>query len=180
MAFPATGDLLRFLRAASAHRVPFKATAGLHHPLRAEYRLTYEPDSPSRHHVRVSQPLPGGCLSAAAWMRPKRRRFWRRNLPSPSSSTGAESAGGATGSAGCPARRPEGRDRLVRLLLLHRAHRRAPGLEPAPAEHTAGVNQTHDPGLTSWVASAQGHPDFPIQNLPFGVFRRSRTSDPVR
>jgi hypothetical protein len=26
--------------------VPFKATAGLHHPLRAEYRLTYEPESP--------------------------------------------------------------------------------------------------------------------------------------
>ena len=25
--------------------VPFKATAGLHHPLRAEYRLTYEPGS---------------------------------------------------------------------------------------------------------------------------------------
>jgi hypothetical protein len=25
--------------------VPFKVTAGLHHPLRAEYRLTYEPDS---------------------------------------------------------------------------------------------------------------------------------------
>jgi fumarylacetoacetase len=34
------------------------------------------------------------------------------------------------------------------------------------------VNQTHDPGLTSWVESAQGHPNFPIQNLPFGVFRR--------
>ena len=34
------------------------------------------------------------------------------------------------------------------------------------------MNQTHDPGLTSWVESAQGHPNFPIQNLPFGVFRR--------
>jgi fumarylacetoacetase len=32
---------------------------------------------------------------------------------------------------------------------------------------------THDPGLRSWVASANrpGH-DFPVQNLPFGVFRR--------
>jgi hypothetical protein len=28
-------------------QVPFKATAGLHHPLPANYRLTYEPDSPS-------------------------------------------------------------------------------------------------------------------------------------
>jgi fumarylacetoacetase len=35
------------------------------------------------------------------------------------------------------------------------------------------VNDTHDPARRSWVDSAQGHPDFPIQNLPFGVFRRS-------
>jgi hypothetical protein len=46
-AFPATADLLRFLRAAVSAGVPFKATAGLHHPIRASYRLTYEPDSPS-------------------------------------------------------------------------------------------------------------------------------------
>ena len=46
-AFPATDDLLRFLRAAVNAGVPFKATAGLHHPLRARYRLTYEPDSAS-------------------------------------------------------------------------------------------------------------------------------------
>jgi fumarylacetoacetase len=29
----------------------------------------------------------------------------------------------------------------------------------------------------SWVSSAQGHPDFPIQNLPLGIFRRGGTSD---
>jgi fumarylacetoacetase len=29
---------------------------------------------------------------------------------------------------------------------------------------------THDPARTSWVASANGHAEFPIQNLPFGVF----------
>ncbi|MCR0982183.1 fumarylacetoacetase [Roseomonas populi] len=29
---------------------------------------------------------------------------------------------------------------------------------------------THDPALKSWVQSANGHPDFPIQNLPLGVF----------
>jgi hypothetical protein len=46
-AFPATADLLRFLRAAAAAGVPFKATAGLHHTIRARDRLTYEPDSPS-------------------------------------------------------------------------------------------------------------------------------------
>jgi fumarylacetoacetase len=32
------------------------------------------------------------------------------------------------------------------------------------------IDHTHDPSLQSWVASAQGHPDFPIQNLPLGVF----------
>lgn len=34
------------------------------------------------------------------------------------------------------------------------------------------MNETHDPARRSWVDSAQEHPDFPIQNLPFGVFRR--------
>src|SRR4030095_10744084 len=32
------------------------------------------------------------------------------------------------------------------------------------------IDETHDPGRRSWVASANGHPEFPIQNLPFGVF----------
>lgn len=39
---------------------------------------------------------------------------------------------------------------------------------------TMQLNETHDPALTSWVASANdGDCDFPIQNLPFGVFRRA-------
>lgn len=39
------------------------------------------------------------------------------------------------------------------------------------------LNETHDPALTSWVPSAQRPgQDFPIQNLPFAVFRR-RGSD---
>lgn len=29
---------------------------------------------------------------------------------------------------------------------------------------------THDPAAKSWVESANGHPDFPVQNLPLGVF----------
>jgi fumarylacetoacetase len=32
------------------------------------------------------------------------------------------------------------------------------------------VDHTHDPALQSWVPDANGHPDFPIQNLPLGVF----------
>ena len=34
----------------------------------------------------------------------------------------------------------------------------------------AQLDHTHDPKLESWVASANGHPDFPIQNLPLGIF----------
>jgi hypothetical protein len=44
-AFPPAADIVRFIGACLSARVPFKATAGLHHPLRADYRLTYEPDS---------------------------------------------------------------------------------------------------------------------------------------
>ena len=33
------------------------------------------------------------------------------------------------------------------------------------------IDQTHDARRESWVESANGHPDFPVQNLPFGVFR---------
>jgi fumarylacetoacetase len=32
------------------------------------------------------------------------------------------------------------------------------------------IDQTHDAELRSWVASANGHADFPIQNLPLGIF----------
>jgi fumarylacetoacetase len=34
----------------------------------------------------------------------------------------------------------------------------------------AQIDETHDPALTSWVGGANGHADFPIQNLPYGIF----------
>ena len=45
-AFPTPQEVLRFMKACLAASVPFKATAGLHHPLRDEYALTYAPDAP--------------------------------------------------------------------------------------------------------------------------------------
>jgi fumarylacetoacetase len=32
------------------------------------------------------------------------------------------------------------------------------------------LNETHDPAATSWVDGADGHAEFPVQNLPLGIF----------
>src|SRR6202521_712992 len=45
--FPAPDSVIEFIRLCAAANVPFKATAGLHHPLRSLHRFTYQLDSPS-------------------------------------------------------------------------------------------------------------------------------------
>src|SRR3984893_7070163 len=45
--FPAPENVVEFVRLCAAANVPFKATAGLHHPLRSVHRFTYQADSPS-------------------------------------------------------------------------------------------------------------------------------------
>ncbi|MCA1639336.1 MAG: hypothetical protein LC768_13555 [Acidobacteria bacterium] len=45
-AFPSTREIIRFVRTCLAADVPFKATAGLHHPIRCLKPLTYETDAP--------------------------------------------------------------------------------------------------------------------------------------
>jgi len=45
-AIPSSKTIADFLRECAQHGVPFKATAGLHHPIRCVRPLTYEPDAP--------------------------------------------------------------------------------------------------------------------------------------
>ncbi len=43
------------------------------------------------------------------------------------------------------------------------------------------IDETHDPALRSWVASANvPGADFPVQNLPYGRFRRVASDEPLR
>ncbi|MHC2332974.1 fumarylacetoacetase [Bradyrhizobium sp. USDA 4454] len=44
-----------------------------------------------------------------------------------------------------------------------------------------GLNETHDPARRSWVFSANASSsDYPLQNLPFGIFRRRGAADAAR
>ena len=46
---------------------------------------------------------------------------------------------------------------------------------------TGELDRTHEPALRSWVTSANdGTTDFPIQNLPYGVFRRAGRDERAR
>lgn len=44
--FPSSREIIRFVRTCMAANVPFKATAGLHHPIRCFRPLTYASDAP--------------------------------------------------------------------------------------------------------------------------------------
>jgi len=71
-AFPGSAQIVRFLRALLTHDVIAKATAGLHHPLRGAYRLTYEADAPAcrmfgfMNVLLAAAVLAGGGTDAAA------------------------------------------------------------------------------------------------------------------
>jgi hypothetical protein len=70
-AIPEESRVLEFLRIASERRLAFKATAGLHHPLRAMQRLTYKPDSPQ---AAMHGFLNVFCAAALLWHEPGQRQ----------------------------------------------------------------------------------------------------------
>lgn len=45
-AIPSSEEIAEFLQEAAARRIQFKATAGLHHPIRSQHALSYAADSP--------------------------------------------------------------------------------------------------------------------------------------
>src|SRR5690606_9020098 len=51
-------------------------------------------------------------------------------------------------------------------------------LAAPPARGERVIDATHNPDLSSWVEGADEHPDFPVQNLPLGVF--SMEGEPPR
>ncbi len=52
-----------------------------------------------------------------------------------------------------------------------------PGIRGAEMNVVAGrvdpLDPTHDPAIRSWIETANGHVDFPLQNLPLGIFSSS-------
>lgn len=64
-AFPSPHQLAQRMAAFAKARIPFKATAGLHHPLPAIHALTYEADSPTtRMHGFLNVALTAALLGA--------------------------------------------------------------------------------------------------------------------
>ena len=59
---PSVAQVASFIESAQQHAVGFKATAGLHHPLRAEYALTYESNSPRGTMHGFMNVFAGACL----------------------------------------------------------------------------------------------------------------------
>lgn len=65
-AIPPVGRVADWLWSAARHGTPVKATAGLHHPVRGEYALTYEPGAPRAVMHGFLNVFLGACLAERA------------------------------------------------------------------------------------------------------------------
>ena len=64
-AFPSVETVADFLAACARAKVPFKATAGLHHAVRGSYKLTYEAQSARATMHWICECVSGGCAGVA-------------------------------------------------------------------------------------------------------------------
>lgn len=92
-AFPPSHALARFIQACAQAGVPFKATAGLHHPLRGEYRLTYEAEPPHGMMFGFLNVFLAAAFARAGLDARQRRCCSRRRMRRHSSSLNRSSAG---------------------------------------------------------------------------------------
>src|SRR5690349_21828361 len=77
----------------------------------------------------------------------------------------------------CPKRHASRLLHLIWLVFFRRTHRRLARAQPAITQF---MNETHDSQAKSWVESANLRgTDFPIQNLPLGVFVRPQAENAV-
>jgi len=71
-AIPAPDEIVTFLERAAERRLPFKATAGLHHPIRGTYPFTYEPTAARAEFYGYLNLL---LAAALAWQRAAREQI---------------------------------------------------------------------------------------------------------
>jgi fumarylacetoacetase len=65
--------------------------------------------------------------------------------------------------------------------MMNQSGMNAPSPSTLAAPPSDALNETHDPALRSWLASANlPGTDFPIQNLPYAVFRRRGSKEAWR
>ena len=171
-AIPDPADVARFLAACASAGVPFKATAGLHHPVRAEQALTYEPGSPRATMHGFLNVFAAAAFARAGAPASDLETVLREQDASAFRLDGRRPRVAAAPRRGRRARRRPPRLRhVLRLLLLRGAGRRPP--RAGGARVIPKIDGTHDAALRSWVESANDPAtDFPVQNLPLGVFRR--------
>ena len=171
-AFPSAREVGRFLARAAELIVPFKATAGLHHPVCGDVSAHVRRSVAASAHVRLPQRLRGRRVRAGAHARAPARGARRRGA--------RRDAIQLRRTMSVVLARPHGDDHAdrararvararVRLVLVRRAGRR-PARARAPV--TPRIDETHRPELRSWVESANA----PATDFPDPEPRRSASS----